>query len=100
MNYEKGFGLLGVSSGKMFQYLAAGKPIVCNVSIDYDDVITDNNIGIAREMETAEDFARAIRQLAEQPDEEYKAMCKRVRNVAEPFDYKILAAKVLELLNK
>ena len=100
MNYENGFGHLGVSSGKMFQYLAAGKPIVCNVSIGYDDVITDNNIGIAREMETAEDFAKAIKQLAEQPDEEYKAMCKRVRKVAEQFDYKILAAKELELLNK
>ena len=100
MNYEKGFGRMGVSSGKMFQYLAAGKPIVCNVSIGYDDVITDNNIGIAREMERAEDFAKAIKQLAEQPDEEYKAMCKRVRKVAEQFDYKILAAKELELLNK
>ena len=100
MNYEKGFGRLGVSSGKMFQYLAAGKPIVCNVRIDYDDVITDNNIGIAREMETAEDYAKAIKQLAEQPDEEYMAMCKRVRKVAEQFDYKILAAKELKLLNK
>lgn len=98
MNYEKGFGRMGVSSGKMFQYLAAGKPIVCNVSIDYDDVITDNNIGIAREMETAEDFAMAIKQLAEQSSEDYDAMCKRVRAVAEQFDYKNLAAKELELL--
>lgn len=98
MNYDRGFGRLGVSSGKMFQYLAAGKPIVCNVSIDYDDVITDNNIGIARDMETAEDFAKAIRQLAEQSDEDYDAMCKRVRSVAEKFDYKILAAKELEVI--
>ena len=27
MNYQKNFGLHGVSSGKMFQYFAAGKPI-------------------------------------------------------------------------
>ena len=100
MNYDKGFGRLGVSSGKMFQYLAAGKPIVCNVGIDYDDVITDNNIGIARDMETAEDFAKAIRQLAEQSEEDYNAMCKRVRNVAEKYDYKILAAKELEVIEQ
>lgn len=99
MNYENGFGRLGVSSGKMFQYLAAGKPIVCNVSIAYDDVITDNNIGIAREMETPEDYAFAIKTLAEQPETEYEAMCKRVRGVAEKFDYKILAAKELKLLS-
>lgn len=98
MNYEKGFGRMGVSSGKMFQYLAAGKPIVCNISIDYDDVITDNNIGIAREMESPQDFAEAIRQLVEQSDADYEAMCKRVRAVAEKYDYKFLAARELELL--
>lgn len=99
MNYEKGFGRMGVSSGKMFQYLAAGKPIVCNVSIAYDDVITDNDIGIAREMETSEDFMNAITNLAELSDADYEAMCKRVRAVAKKFDYKILAARELELLS-
>lgn len=100
MNYEKGFGRMGVSSGKMFQYLAAGKPIVCNVSIDYDDVITENRIGIAREMKSSLEMADAIRFLAEQSDEDYASMCKRVREVAKCFDYNILAAKELELLQK
>lgn len=99
MNYEKGFGRLGVSSGKMFQYLAAGKPIVCNVGVDYDDVITENNIGIARELETPDDFASAITQMAEQPSMEYDAMCQRVRKVAEQFDYNLLSKKEMQLLN-
>lgn len=98
MNYEKGFGKWGASSGKMFQYLAAGKPIVCNVDLPFDNVIKDNNLGIARNLETAEDFALAIRQLAEQPKEEYEAMCTRVREVAKRFDYKVLAARELEVI--
>lgn len=98
MNYEKGFGRFGVSSGKLFQYLAAGKPIVCNVDIAYDDVITDNNIGIARDLDTAEEIAAAIRQLAEQSKEEYDAMCRRVRKVAEQFDYKNLAAEEIKVI--
>ena len=98
MNYEKGFGKFGVSSGKMFQYLAAGKPIVCNIDILYDNVIKDNNLGVCRDLETAEDFAMAIRSLAEQPAEEYKAMCERVRQVAEKFDYKVLAARELQVI--
>lgn len=98
MNYEKGFGRWGVSSGKMFQYLAAGKPIVCNVDIAYDNVIKDNNLGVCRDLETAEDFAMAIRSLAEQPKEEYEAMCGRVREVAKRFDYKVLAAQELEII--
>ena len=98
MNYEKGFGHLGVSSGKMFQYLAAGKPIVCNIDIAYDDVITDNNLGVARDMFTAEEFAVEITRLAELPKDEYEAMCRRVRKVGEQFDYKVLAKRELSIL--
>lgn len=98
MNYQKGFGYMGVSSGKMFQYLAAGKPIVCNVNIAYDDVITDNNLGIARDIETPEDFAQAIRSVAEQPRASYDAMCERVRQTAERFDYKKLAAEEIKVI--
>lgn len=98
MNYAKGFAYMGVSAGKMFQYLAAGKPIVCNVKISYDDIITDNNLGIARDLTTAEEFAAEIRRLAEQPPEQYDAMCKRVREVANRFDYKVLVKQEIKLL--
>lgn len=98
MNYEKGFGRFGVSSGKMFQYLAAGKPIVCNVDIAFDNVIEDNNLGIAHDIDTPEEFAEAIRKLAEQPKEEYDAMCARVRDVAKRFDYKVLAAEEIKVI--
>lgn len=98
MNYERGFGRYGVSSGKMFQYLAAGRPIVCNVSIDYDDIITDNNLGIARDIDNPEDFAAAIRNIAEQPRASYDAMCERVRKAAERFDYKKLAAEEMKVI--
>lgn len=98
MNYEKGFGRWGVSSGKMFQYLAAGRPIVCNIDIAYDNLIEDNRIGVARDIDSPEDFAAAIRSVAELPTEEYEAMCKRVRELAEKFDYKVLAARELEVI--
>lgn len=98
MNYQKEFGYMGVSSGKMFQYLAAGKPIVCNVNIAYDDIITDNHLGISKDIDTPEAFAQAIRYLAEQPRANYDAMCERVRKTAERFDYKKLAAEEIEVI--
>lgn len=98
MNYEKGYGKWGASSGKMFQYLAAGKPIVCNVDFRYDNVIRDNNLGISNNMTTSEEFADAIRSIVEQPQGQYDAMCQRVREVAKRFDYKVLAARENELL--
>ncbi len=98
MNYEKNFGKWGVSSGKMFQYLAAGKPIVCNIDIAYDNLIEDNHLGVAHDIETPQEFAEAIRSIVEQPKEEYEAMCRRVREVAQRFDYKVLAEHEIELL--
>lgn len=98
MNYEKGFGRWGVSSGKLFQYLAAGRPILCNVDIAYDNVIEDHHLGIARDIETPEEFAAGLRSLAEQPAEAYAAMCGRVREVATRFDYDVLARRESELL--
>ena len=99
MNYENNFGKWGVSSGKMFQYLAAGKPILCNVDIAYDNVIKDNRLGISRNLFSPEAFVECIRRLAEQPESEYNAMCSRVREVAERFDYKVLAAREMKLLD-
>lgn len=98
MNYQHGFGYMGVSSGKMFQYLAAGKPIVCNVEIAYDDIITDNQLGIARDIDNAESFAQAIRNVAEQPRASYDAMCERVKEVAKRFDYKKLATEEIKVV--
>lgn len=98
MNYQKGFGYMGVSAGKLFLYLAAGKPIVCNVNIAYDNVISENRLGIACDIETPEAFAQAIREVAEQPKASYDAMCERVRETAKRFDYKKLAAEEIEVI--
>lgn len=98
MNYDKRFGKWGVSSGKMFQYLAAGKPIICNVDFKYDNVIKDNNLGFSQSVGTSETFVELIRQLAEQPKDEYDAMCKRVRETAKRFDYKVLCEEELKVI--
>lgn len=98
MNYAKDFGHMGVSSGKMFQYLAAGKPIICNIDIKYDNIIEDNNLGVAKDIMNAEEFAKEIKRIAELPEEEYNAMCERVRQTAYRFDYKQLAKQEIELL--
>lgn len=98
MTYEKEFGYMGISSGKMFLYLAAGKPIVCNINIAYDNVIRDNELGVAENISTPEAFAQAIRNCAEQPSYKYQGMCDRVRKTAEQFDNKKLAAEEIQVI--
>ena len=98
MTYEARFGYMGVSSGKMFQYLAAGKPIVCNINIAYDNVIRDNDLGVSENITTPEALCQAIRNCAEQPKYKYDGMCERVRRTAERFDYRNLAAEEIKVI--
>ena len=100
MNYQKGFGDHGVSSGKLFQSLAAGKPIVCNIPIAYDDVITDNNLGVAGNLDTPQKYADAILSIYNLDKEKYDAMCDRVLKVAERFDYKVLSDQLIKIIEK
>lgn len=97
MNYQKKFGDYGVSSGKMFQYLAAGKPILCNIKLNYD-IIEANNLGVAQNLDTPEKYAKAIGTIANQSKEQYEAMCERVCKMGENFDYDVLSSKLLKVL--
>lgn len=100
LNYQKGFGDHGISSGKLFQSLAAGKPIVCNVDIAYDDVITDNQLGIAEDLDTPQKYADAILKIYNLDKENYDVMCERVREVAKQFDFKVLSEQLIKVLEK
>lgn len=97
MNYEPKFGHYGASSGKMFQYMAAGRPICCNIELGYSE-IKKHNIGISEPLSTPEDYVAAIRKLAELPKEKYDAMCNRVRETAKLFDYNKLSTEELEVI--
>lgn len=100
LNYYKNFGLYGVSSGKLFQYLAAGKPICCNINMKKYDLISRYNIGISKEFVSAQEYADAILFLINLSDNEYAAMCKRVSEVARQFDYKVLSDQLIDILKE
>ena len=94
LNYvSSDFAKRGISSGKMFQYMASGRPIVCNINI-LNCPITANQIGIASELKTPEEYANAIEHILSLSMNDYKAMCDRAYKTAEQFDYKKLASEL------
>ena len=98
LNYiSSDFAKHGISSSKMFQYMASGRPMVCNINILYCP-ITENNIGVAREMADAQDYADAIKQIIDLPKVEYDAMCIRARNAAKEYDYPYLTKKMVDVI--
>lgn len=97
MNYKKNFGLYGISSGKMFQYLAAGKPILCNVKI-YNSDIERYNLGLDLDIDTPEQYAEAIRFFADMDSGSYQSMCRRVSEISKEFDYDVLSNKLMKII--
>ncbi len=100
LNYiSSDFAKNGISSSKLFQYMAAGKPIVCNINILHCP-ITKNNIGIAKELKTPQEYADAITELLNISSQDYIDMGNRARIVAKQFDYKYLTSQMIQILNK
>ena len=99
LNYMPGgFGHYGGSQSKSFQYMASGKPICCNISMAYCP-ITKFNIGIAKEFQTADEYADAILSLVDMPKSEYDAMCLRAKEAAKRYDYEYLTSKMIEIFS-
>lgn len=99
LNYTKGFGKYGISSSKMFQYMAAGRPIVCNVDIMYSAIVK-HNIGVCHDMEKDQDYADAIQTILDLPNEEYLKMCERARKAVKEYDYPYLSKQMAEVIEK
>ena len=70
LNYTKGFGKYGISSSKMFQYMAAGRPIVCNVDIMYSPIVK-HKIGVCHDMENDQAYAESILSILDLSEKDY-----------------------------
>lgn len=97
LNYQKDFGIYGISSGKLFQYLASAKPILCNIKINHC-LITKYSLGIAKQFDNSLEYAEAIRTFGEMNNEAYSEMCNRVKEAANHFDYKVLSNKLIQVI--
>jgi glycosyltransferase involved in cell wall biosynthesis len=97
LNYQKDFGIYGVSPGKLFQYFASGKPIFANIKINYC-LIEKFHLGIAKDIESPQAYADAILSIASLDQTSYNAICNRVNEVSKEFDYKVLSDKLIKVI--
>ena len=87
----------GGSQNKLFEYLAAGKPILSTIDMGYD-IIDGHNAGIVLKEQDPATIARAMEGLASMASDEYTAMGLRARNVAQQYDFKVLTNKLIECI--
>lgn len=84
----------GVSPNKLFDYLAAGKPVLSVLDSNYD-IILENNCGIVTSSEP-EAVYEGILHFMDMPKNEYECMCNNSKKIAEEFDYKCLSEKLIQ----
>ena len=83
----------------MFQYIASGKPVVCNINI-YDNPIVSANIGVSKEFSNEKEYADTIKTILDIDEEDYLGMCQRARDMAKNFDYEYLTNKLINVIKK
>ncbi len=88
-----GISRYGVSWNKLFDYMAAGRPILSTLKVRYD-LIDRYRCGISTEEQTPQAIADAIVEIAELPQQEYTQMCERARAAATDFDFETLTDRL------
>lgn len=91
-----GLNKYGCSWNKLFEYMASGKPILCNLPVAYD-LIKKYDLGITEQFADSEAYKNAILGFAKMEREEYLKYCKNQMECKKLFDYKKLTDK-LELI--
>ena len=89
----------GASYNKLFEYLAAGKPIFCTVQPGYS-IVEGNNCGSDARGLTPKDFASGIRRIYEMTEQERTAMGENARKAAQQYDFRILTNKLIEIIER
>lgn len=79
----------GGSQSKLFDYLASGRPIICNIRFGYS-LIERYNCGVTAEDQTPDALADAIEKLYNTDETTIAEMGKRARRAAEAYDQPIL----------
>lgn len=87
----------GCSYNKLFEYLAAGKPIFSTVHTGYS-IIKRNNCGIETEGYSPKEFAEDIRKLYHMSRKEREALGANAKETAKQFDFSVLTDKLIKIV--
>ena len=88
----------GISANKIFDYLAAGKPILADFPCNYNPIV-EYSAGIAVENPTSDNIAKAIEKFSFMENREYQQYGLNALRAAKNFDFKVLTRKLIDILN-
>ena len=100
LNYKKAKTLkYGGSQNKLFEYLAAGCPVLLTVDMNYN-IVTKNDCGITLDEPDPAKIAEAIIKISQLSPEELNQMGERAKKVAAEYDFKVLTKRLLRIMEE
>ena len=87
----------GISFNKLFDYLAAGKPVLSDFPCKYNPAV-QYGAGMEVAEPTAENIARAIENCAQLSPEEYAQYVEKAKIAANDYDFANLTKKLLAVI--
>ena len=99
INHVKQTGIMrfGCSLNKQFDYFASGKPVLSDLTVNYD-LIQRYGAGVTLPDQDTESLCREILRFAHMPKDEYQSICRNARRAAEDYDYRTLTGKLEDIL--
>ena len=89
------------SSNKLYDYMAAGKPIVCALRAEHNSLVERARCGASADPDDAEDLAEKLLMVARLSVEERRAIGKRGHEyVWQHHDYSVLARRLMDVLEE
>lgn len=86
----------GMSFNKLFEYLAAGKPVVSNLKCKYD-IVVENDCGLAVKSGSPKALADGILHFYKMDKDEYDGYCKRAYETSKNFDFGVLTDRLINI---
>lgn len=88
----------GISFNKIFDYFAAGKPILCDFFAKYNPVIIED-AGFEITTNNPQEIAKSIEDIADISEVEYFRKCKNAINASRKYDYKALTEQLFNIIH-
>ena len=87
----------GISFNKIFDYLAAEKPVLCDFPCPYNPAV-HCGAGAAVDEPTGETIAAAIIEMSQLPADMRERYCKAAKAAAEQYNFENLTAKLITII--
>lgn len=87
----------GISFNKIFDYLAAEKPVLCDFPCRYNPVVK-SGAGAYVDNPTPEIVAQMVEKISHLPQDTYHAYCQAARRAAEEYDFRNLTKKLISVV--